>query len=155
MKKFQEMLMRQEEELQAVRRSAESSKGGDKTKPEISHQAPQDKPDMTAYREGGDTLMIDGESDTSDEPGWQALTKGKMWEDSDKESEINEDFDGGGGSRLESSDIAPGNISNKSDIGVAPWSPSPNHAHEMDIGVDSEDDIVEIVSPELGSGLFC
>ena len=78
-----------------------------------------------------------------------------MWEDSNKESEINEDFDGGGGSRLESSDIAPGNISNKSDIGVAPWSPSPNHAHEMDIGVDSEDDIVEIVSPELGSGLFC
>ena len=71
----------------------ESSKGGDKTKLEISHQAPQNKLDMTVYREDGDTLMIDGESDTSDELGWQALTKGKMWEDSNKEIEINEDFD--------------------------------------------------------------
>jgi len=25
-------------------------------------------------------LMIDGESDTSDELGWQGLTEGKMWE---------------------------------------------------------------------------
>lgn len=141
MKKFQEMLMRQEDELQAVRRSAESSKGGDKTGPENSHQAPQNKPDMMAYREGGDTLMIDGESDTSDELGWQALTEGKMWEESDKEIEIDEDFDGGGGSRLKSADIARGN--------------SPNRAHGMHIGVDSEDEIVEIVSPELGSGLFC
>lgn len=141
--------MRQEDELQAVRRSAESSKGGDKTEPENSHQAPQNKPDMMGYR---DTLMIDGESDTSDEPGWQALTKGKMREESDSEIE---DFDGGGGSRLKSADVARGNISNESDIAVAPWSPSPNRAHGMDIGVDSEDEIVEIVSPELGSGLFC
>src|SRR5271169_2020929 len=129
MKKFQEMLIRQEEELQAVRRSAESSKGGDKTKPEISHQAPH-KPDMMAYREGGDTLMIDGESDTSDEPGWQALKKGKMWEESDNEIEIDEEFDGGEGSRLKSADIARGNISNESNIAVEPWSPSRNPAHK-------------------------
>ena len=151
MKKFQETLIRQEEELQAVRRSAESSKGGDKTKPEISHRVPQNKPDMMAYREGGDTLMIDGESDISDEPGWQ----GKVWEESDKEIEIDEDFDGGEGSRLKSANVAQGNIPNESDIAVEPRSLSPNPAHEIDIGVDFEDDIVEIVSPELGSGWFC
>jgi hypothetical protein len=137
MKKFQEMFIRQEAALQAVQRSAESSK--DKTKPEINHhQAPQNKPDMMAYREGGDTLMMDGESDTSDE---QALMKGKMWDETD------EDFDGGGGSRLKSADVARGNTSNESDIAVEPRSPSPNHAHNIDIGVDSEDDVVEIVVP--------
>ena len=37
-------------------------------------------------------------------------------------------------------------------IAVKPWSPSPNYTHKIDIGVDFEDDIVEIVSPELESG---
>ena len=131
------------------------SKGRDKTKPEISHQVPQNKPDMMAYRGGSDTLIIDGESDISDEPGWQALTKGKMWEGSDKDIEIDEDFDEGAGSHLKSADIVQCNISNKSNIAVEPWSPSPNYTHEVDIGVDFEDDIVEIISPELESGWFC
>ena len=42
MKQFQAMLIRQEGELQAVRRSVELNKGKDKIKPKISHQAPPD-----------------------------------------------------------------------------------------------------------------
>ena len=106
MKKFQEMLLRQEEELQAVQRSVGLSKGEDKVKLEISHQVLQNKPDMMAYRGGSDTLMIDGESDISDEPGWQALMKGKMWEGSEKDIEIDEDFNEGAGSHLKSADVA-------------------------------------------------
>jgi len=99
--------------------------------------------------------MIDGESDTSDEPGWQAPTKGKTREESDEEIENDEDFDGGGGSHLKSADVAQGSVSNESDIAVEPRSPSPNYTHDIDVGVDFEDDIVEIVSPELGGGWFC
>ena len=84
MKQFQEMLIRQEEELQAVQRSVELNKGEDRIKPEISHWA---SPDMMAYREGGDTLMVDGRLDTSDELGWQVLRKGKMRDNAESDNE--------------------------------------------------------------------
>ena len=89
MKQFQAMLIRQEGELQAVQRSVELNKGENKIKPKISRRAP---PDMMAYREGGDTLMVDGRLGTSDELGWQVLRKGKMWDnaESDKETDPEE-----------------------------------------------------------------
>ena len=42
---------------------------------------------MMVYREGGDTLMVDGRSDTSDELGWQVLRKGKMQDNAESNKE--------------------------------------------------------------------
>ena len=77
MKQFQDTLRRQEEELQAVRRSAESSTGGDKATPVLEKGAPLD---TTTYR-GNDDMFVDDDSTSSD-------TGGKQQENADSEEEI-------------------------------------------------------------------
>ena len=90
---IQEALRRQNAELQAVQRSAESSTAvnaghGDNLCEEEqrrnaesgnSHLAPQVRPDMRAYRATEDSFMHDADSgSSSDETGWKAVKGGNI-----------------------------------------------------------------------------
>ena len=68
MKQFHGILQRQEEELQAVWRSREPSRGRDKATPVLQKRAPLDM--MTAYR-GNDNMFVDDDSTCSDTGGKQ------------------------------------------------------------------------------------
>lgn len=87
MKQFQEILKRQDEELQAVRMGVGPSTGDDRTTPMPESQAPQSKPDMMAYRGNEDTHMTDGNSESADEQYWRSLTGGKTQDNAGSEEE--------------------------------------------------------------------
>ena len=66
MKQCQEILQRQEKELQAARMGVGPS-GWYTTTPMPESEAPQSKPHMMAYRGNEDTHMTDDDSESTDE----------------------------------------------------------------------------------------
>jgi hypothetical protein len=73
-KQCQEILQRQEKELQAARMGVGPSTGGYTTTPMPESQAPQSRPDMMAYRGNEDAHMTDDDSESTDEQYWTTMT---------------------------------------------------------------------------------